>query len=225
MPVHHPNSFPSPVLVTSLILIGMVFFSAISQPAIARSFPNSQQLTHDIAIISVQAAVSSVNRGEVVKIDITAANLGTSQESFEIQLHDDTDGKEADSVGVTMATGQTLTLTLQWDTAGASPGTHDLRATADLVGDENPANNAQGPASPITVILTEILLGDGNGGGLPDASLGAGLVPPNTSTASIPSIEVFLGNDDASFSSQLNLVAVGTQKAGLESFFLPNTDA
>ena len=99
MPVHHPNSFPSPVLVTSLILIGMVLFSAISQPEIADSSPNGQQLTHDIAITSVQAAVSSVNRGEVVKIDITAANLGTSQESFEIQLNDDTDGKEADSVG------------------------------------------------------------------------------------------------------------------------------
>lgn len=225
MPVHHPNSLPSPVLVTGLILIGMVLFSAISQPEIARSFPNSQQLTHDIAITSVQAAVSSVNRGEVVKIDITAANLGTSQESFEIQLHDDTDGKEADSVGVTVEAGQISTLTLQWDTSGASPGTHDLRAIADLVTDENPANNAQGPASPITVILAEILLGDGSGGKLPDASLGASLIPPDTSKASIPSTEVFLGNDDASFSSSLNLVAVGTQTAGLESFFLANTDA
>ncbi len=196
MPVHHPNSFPSPVLVTSLILIGMVFFSGISHPEIARSSPNSQQLTHDIAITSVQVAVSSVNRGEVVKIDITAANLGASQETFDIQLHDETDGKEADSVGVTLEAGQILTLTLQWATSGASPGTHDLRAIADLVGDENPANNAQEPASPITVILAEILLGDGNGGELPDASLGAGLIPPNTSTASIPSTEVFLGNDD-----------------------------
>ena len=225
MPVPNPNSLPSPALVTSLILIGMVFFSGISHPETAQSSPSGQQLNHDVAITSVQAAVSSVNRGEVVKIDITAANLGTSQESFDIQLHDDTAGKVADSVGVTLEAGQILTLTLQWNTAGGSPGVHGLRAVADLVTDENPANNAQEPAFLITVILAEILLGDGNGGKLPDAYLGAGLIAPDTFTASIPSAEVFLGNHDASLSSSLNLVALGTQPAGLESFFLANTDA
>ena len=178
-----------------------------------------------LRLTSVRAAVSSVNRGEVVKIDIIAANLGTSQESFEIQLHDETDGKEADSVGVTVEAGQILALILQWDTSGASPGVHNLRAIADLVTDENPANNASGPALPIAVILAEILLGDGSGGELPAASFGASMFPPDTSTASIPSTEIFLGNHDASLSSPLNLVAVGAQPAGLESFFLANTDA
>ena len=74
----------------------------------------------------------------------------------------------------------------------------------------------------ITVILAEILLGDGAGGGLPDASFGAGLSPTDTSTGSLPNTEVFLGNHDA---SPLDLVAVGTQPAGLGSFFLANTDA
>jgi len=224
-PAHNPKEWPVPALVTSLILIGMILFSAISHPEIALSSSNGQQLTHDIAITSVQAAVSSVDRGEVVKIDITAANLGTSQESFEIQLHDETDGKEADAVGVTLEAGQILALTLQWDTSGASPGVHDLRAIADLVTDENPANNAQSPASPITVILAAILLGNGSGGEAPAASFGAGLIRPETFTASIPNTEVFLGNHDASLSSPLSLVAVGTQPTGLESFFLANTDA
>ena len=195
MPVHNPNELPAPALVTSLILIGMIFFSAISQPEIARSSPNVQQLTHDVAITSVQAAVSSVNRGEVVKVDVTATNLGTSQESFEIQLRDETDGKEADSVGVTLEAAQILTLTLQWDASGASPGVHDLRAVAELVTDENPANNALSPALPIAVILAEILLGDGSGGELPAASFGAALIPPDTITASIPGTEVFLGTN------------------------------
>ena len=225
MSAHNPNSFPARALETSLILIGIIFFSAISPPEIARSSPNGQQLTHDIAIVSVQAAVSSVDRGQVVKIDITAANLGTSQESFEIQSHDETDGREADSVGVTVEAGQILALTLRWDTSGASPGVHDLRATADLVTDENPANNTPGPALPITVILAEILLGDGSGGESPDASFGAGLISPDATTASIPSTKIFLGNHDASLSSPLNLVALGTQAAGLESFFLANADA
>ena len=161
----------------------------------------------------------------MVKVDITAANLGTSQEFFEIQLHDETDGKEADSVGVTVEAGQILDLTLRWDTSAASPGVHDLGAIADLVTDENPANNASGPVLPIVVILAEILLGDGNGGELPAASFAAGLIQPDTSTASIPGTEVFLGNHDASLSNTLNLVAVGTQPNGLESFFLANTDA
>ena len=124
-----------------------------------------------------------------MRIDITAANLGTSQESFEIQLQDETDGKVADSVGVTVEAGQILALTLQWDTSGASPVVHDLRAIADLVTDENPANNALSPALPIAVILAEIFFGDGNSGELPAASFGAGLIPPDTSTASIPGTE------------------------------------
>ena len=36
---------------------------------------------------------------------------------------------------------------------------------------------------------------------------------------------MYLGNHDASLSSPLNLVAVGTQPSALESFFLANTDA
>ena len=225
MPPHNPDQLPAPALVTCLILIGMIFLSAISPPEIARSSPTGQQLTHDIAITSFQAAVSSVNRGEVAKVDIIAANLGTSQESFQIQLRDETDGREADSVGVTVEAGQILALTLQWDTSGASPGVHDLRAVAALVGDENPANNTLALALPITVILAEILVGDGSGEESPAASYGASLIPPDAATASIPSTEVFLGNHDASLSSPLNLVAVGTQPAGLGSFFLANTDA
>ena len=225
MSAHNFPEMSAPALLTRLILVGMIFFSAISHPQIVRSSPNSQQLTHDIAITSVQAAVSSVNRGEVVKIDITAANLGTSQESFEIQLLDETDGKEADSVGVTVEAGQILALTLQWNTSAVSPGVHDLRGIADLIGDENPANNVLDPALTIRVFLADIILGDGSGGELPDAFFRAGLIPPDTSTTSMPNTEVFLGNHGASLSSPLNLVAVGTQPAGLESFFLANTDA
>ena len=226
----NPKKAPATLLVTRLIrfvliLVGIIIFFAISPPEIARSSPKLQQLTHDIAIIDVQTAVSSVNRGEVVKIDITAANLGTSEESFQIQLRDETDGKEADSVGVTVAAGQILALTLQWDTSGASPGIHALRAIADLLGDENPANNTPAPALTITVTIAEILLGDGGSGESPLASFGAGLIPPGPSAASLPNTQVFIGNQDASLSSQLNLVAVGTQPAGLASFFLANTDA
>ena len=224
-PTRKSNKLPAPTRVTSLILIGMILFTAISRPEIARSSPAGQQPTHDIAITSFQSAVSSVNWGDVVKFDIIAANLGTSQESFEIQLHDDTDGKEADSVGVTVEAGQVLALTLQWDTTGASPGVHDLRATAVLATDENPANNSPATALPITVTIAEILLGDGSEGELPAAFFGASLIPPDTFPASIPSTQVFLSNHDASLSSSLNLVAVGTQPAGLESFFLANTDA
>ncbi len=189
MPAHNSIKLPAPPLVTSLILIGLIaltIFSVFSHPEMAWSSPNGQQLSHDVAITSVQAAVSSVNRGEAVKFDITAANLGTSQESFEIRLHDETDGKEADSVGVTVEAGQILALTLQWDTSGASPGVHDLRAVAELAGDANPANDTLALALPITVILAEILLGDGSGEELPAASFGASLIPPDTATAGIP---------------------------------------
>ncbi len=61
MSAHKPIKLPAPALVTRLILIGITFFSAISHPEIARSSPNGLQLTHDIAITAVQAAVSSVN--------------------------------------------------------------------------------------------------------------------------------------------------------------------
>ena len=48
------------------------------------------------------------------------------------------------------------------------------------------------------------------------------MIPSDTSTAPIPNTEVFLGYHDASLSSPLNLVNVGTLPAGLASF---NTDA
>ena len=225
MSAPNPQQLTIHVHITGLILLGMILFFTLTPPEIVRSAPNRQQPTHDLAITNVQAAVSSVSQGEVVKIDITVANLGTNQETFEIKLHDETDGKEVDSVGVTVEPGQILDLTFSWDTSGASAGVHSLKATAELAGDENPDNNGLGPASPITVILVAILLGDGSGGGLPDASFGAGLIPPDTSTAPIPNTEVFLGNHDASLSSSLNLVNLGTLPAGLGSFFLANTDA
>ena len=225
MSAHIPCYLNTALYVTGLILLGMILFFPATPPEIAQAAPNPQQPTHDMAITEVQAAVSSVNRGGVVKFDITVANLGTSQETVEIRLHDETDGKEVDSIGVTVEPGQILDLTFSWDTSGASEGAHSLQATAELAGDENPANNALGPASPVTVILATILLGDGSGGGIPDASFGAGLITPDTSTAPIPNTEVFLGNHDASLSSPLNLVTVGTLHAGLGSFFLANTDA
>ena len=225
MSVNQPHVTTVRLGITSLFLIGMLLLVTIIHPGTAQSFPGGQQLTHDVAITDVQSTATSVNRGDSVEVDVTLANLGTSSEAVTIILKDETDGREADQVGAGLEPGQILVLTLQWDTSGASEGAHGLRATAELVGDENPNNNALGPALPIEVIFAEILLGDGSGGELPAASFGGGLNLPDASTAATLSNQVFLGNHDASWSSSLNLVAVGTQPARLESFFLANTDA
>lgn len=193
-------------------------------PRAGQSGP-AQQLTHDVAVTEIQGSLTSVAQGETVKIDVTVANLGTVQETLSVNLWDDTDAREIDAIFVTLTPGQLLTIGFQWITANASAGPHTVTATATTASDQDVSSDSLSIASPIDVMPVGITLGDENGSMQPKDSFGSGLLQPAVNTLAVPRADVFIGNDDAHFSGGLALVAVSTQPAGRQSFFVANAGA
>ena len=91
--------------------------------------------SHDVAIIDVDAP-SPVAKGDMIDVAVTVENQGTYLESFTVTLTDTTDSVEIGSESVTLASGESTTITFGWDTTGATIGDHDLKAEADVVVDE-----------------------------------------------------------------------------------------
>ena len=131
----------------------------------------SQQLTSqangkDVAVTSVALAVYGppfVLEGTTVAIAVGVSNNGDSEETFTLELRDDTENKSIDSQDVTLAGGSSTTVNIDWDTTGATggppppgpptPGTvHALTATASLTGDTDESNNSASLPMGIWVI-------------------------------------------------------------------------
>ncbi len=95
----------------------------------------------DLAVTGVSAG--SVLQGEVAPVTVTIENVGNQDVSipFTVIVNDDTDGVLVGSQSVAgLAAGTTTTVTVDWNTAGSSIGSHTLSATHDLP-DENAAND------------------------------------------------------------------------------------
>ena len=158
---------------------------------------------------------------------MTVQNLGSVSETFTVSLHDDTDNQAINTISVTLNMGQTSTISFQWDTSNASPGAHSLTATASVANNQDPSNNSMTISPPIDVALPvppSIILGDGTGLELPDASFGFSLIQPGISTQPIPQSSIFIGNADASFTGALVGVVVGTQATPQQTIFVAGAD-
>ncbi len=97
----------------------------------------------DVAVTSVDAP-GSVDRGDMVGVDVTVRNVGTEDVGgFDVTLTDLTDGSPVltKTIGGLTA-GTSTTLNYQWDTTGESTGDHVLEARHALTGDENVSNDA-----------------------------------------------------------------------------------
>ncbi len=113
-----------------------------------------QGQTKDVAVTSiVQIGPPFANEGDTVTIQVGIVNNGSSEETFSVSLHDDTENKAIASKEITLDANSSTTASLDWDTNGASggppppgpptPGTiHSLTATAVLEGDSNSSNNS-----------------------------------------------------------------------------------
>jgi uncharacterized membrane protein len=100
----------------------------------------------DIAIKSVTPSVSEAVVGDSVDFTVTVQNEGdadaTAATTVTLDYGADTD--ELDSATVTaLAAGDAETVTLTWDTDGAAPGEHSLRALAQTDGDGNSDNDSR----------------------------------------------------------------------------------
>jgi hypothetical protein len=184
-----------------------------------------KQTVHDVAItsIQIQGGGGPASQGDVLSLNVTVQNLGSVSETFTVSLHDDTDNQAINTISVTLNMGQTSTISFQWDTSNASPGAHSLTATASVASDQDPSNNSMTISPPIDVALPvppSIILGDGTGLELPDASFGFSLIQPGISTQPIPQSSIFIGNADASFTGALVGVVVGTQATPQQTIFV-----
>jgi len=96
---------------------------------------------HDIAVIKVTSSPSTVFVGDNVNIDVTVANQGFMQETFNASICYDTNLIETKTnVTIPALTSQKLTFT--WNTAGVYWGIYSISANVSaILGEINTANN------------------------------------------------------------------------------------
>jgi len=112
-------------------------------------FQNVEEITHDIAVISVDLLPTSVEEGELVTINVTTKNKGTVTEGVSVKVYHSFEP----AIGpfdlvkeqtVTLESGVSETLIFTWNTTGVGTGTHPITAVAELTGgltDDDPNDN------------------------------------------------------------------------------------
>jgi subtilisin family serine protease len=168
---------------------------------------------HDVAVSAISAP-SSVTAGDTDVIDITIQNQGTSGESFDVVLRDDTAGASIGTKSISLAAATSTTISFAWDTSGASSGSHTLTATAGPVTDEtDTADNSKSttitvdmPVEPLTDIAITAVSGPGTvmQGDVASVQVTVGNVGNQDVTSDIT---VFLDDDTDG-------IAIGTQTTG-----------
>ena len=93
---------------------------------------------HNLSMVSVTDTPDPVTVGGTVTIDATVSNIGDFAETFDVTLTSDLDGLIHTWTNVNLGVGATTTpaLTYNWDTTGATTGSHTLTATAVAVTNE-----------------------------------------------------------------------------------------
>ena len=87
--------------------------------------------SHDIAVTDVAPQASTVTRGETLAIEVTALNLGTADETVEVQCY--ANSILAGNETMSLTPGQSDTVTIQWNTTGVARSTYVISATAVAV--------------------------------------------------------------------------------------------
>jgi len=99
---------------------------------------------HDIAVVSVTASKDEVAVGESVVVTVVVKNQGSFNESFSVTAKYGENPIETPISVNNLAKEQSETVTFTWNTAGVSPGTYTIKASASTVPDEeNTTNNVQ----------------------------------------------------------------------------------
>jgi PKD repeat protein len=92
-------------------------------------------VTHDIAIIGLTAAPSTVRIGETIAIQVTIENQGNFTETFTVTVYRNSTTIETHTV-TNMINGSSQVLTTAWNTAGAGVGTYTIKAETSAISGE-----------------------------------------------------------------------------------------
>ena len=90
---------------------------------------------HDIAVLQVMVAPTSVKVGETVYINVTVANQGTVTETFDVTAYYNTSSIET-KTSISLDAGESITLEFSWNTTGVTEGMYTISAYATLVPNE-----------------------------------------------------------------------------------------
>ena len=170
-----------------------------------------QNTIKDVAVTSIVRDGNnppSITEGETATFSIGVSNNGTKEETFTVELRDDTENKSIDSQQVTLAAGGATTFNIDWDTTGATggppppgpptPGTiHVLTAVATLAGDTVESNNSLSLLPGIWVIAapepTEITFPENSKEPIVKTTSGLATEAPSGDTEAEPLTETFVG--------------------------------
>jgi len=84
---------------------------------------------HDVAIVNISLSTTSVSPGELVYINVTAANEGTWKETFDVTAKYDSTIIGVKTVS-DLAPNANITLTFDWNTTDVDPGDYTIKAEA-----------------------------------------------------------------------------------------------
>lgn len=96
--------------------------------------------SHDIAIIDVIPEEHEVKAGETLKINVTVANHGNLQETFDVTVRYNETEIQTKTVR-NLAEGNSTTLTFNWNTTNVPEGTYIISAAATVEQEADPSDN------------------------------------------------------------------------------------
>ena len=108
-------------------------------------------VSHDVAIVSVEASPMIALIGNPVNINVTVQDAGTFNETFNVTVYAGSQmiGMEL----VSLSSGSSANLLFTWDTAGYAKGDYAIIASASVVqGEINVANNYRQVANLLTLL-------------------------------------------------------------------------
>jgi parallel beta-helix repeat protein len=88
-------------------------------------------LRHDITVTAVAPSKTVVGQGYCLNINVTLANQGDFTETFNVTVYANTTAIQTKTL--TLTSGNSITITFTWNTAGFAKGNYTISAEADIV--------------------------------------------------------------------------------------------
>ena len=180
----------------------------------------------DIAVTAISLPAGPVDGGAIVDVEVTVENKGTETVSVTLAVVD-TQGltQIAEKEIEDLASGESVTETVPWDSSGATTGMHHIQATATVKDEETAqlGNNSLVSENSIAVVLYQLTLGDPQK--LPDAFFGRKMVSAGVETNAEPLPDIVTFESGAEAVSALSPPPITTSPVLLEALFAANSQA
>lgn len=121
--------------------------SRISTPPVVHSPPandgyfSNVPLGHDVKVSQVVVSPTRLSPGGFVTINATITNVGGFDEIVEVVAYHTGATEIVRQAGVALASGQTKSVPLIWDTTGVTPGSYIITVKANIADDRDLDNN------------------------------------------------------------------------------------